>query len=173
MYSFLFLTQKACEEVQTPGCHDIVQKNLTIIPNPFGFGDTGDEVIQAYGSFEPYINDDCHTDAHRVLCSLLNPECPDVFSQEMPVISLFEYDLPCRSLCLEVGANCFSGVDGEGGGEDSAVLHLVTFWEEMCDNLPESAVTAICFTSSEKPAEEIKGIITEASIKMDFFHLEV
>ncbi|XP_072041714.1 uncharacterized protein [Amphiura filiformis] len=142
-------THLTCQEVQTTACQDIISQNLTIIPNPFGFGDTGEEVIQAYTSFEPLITASCHVDSHLVLCSLLNPECPDIFSQEMPVISLFEYDLPCRSLCLEVGAACFSGI-AEG---DSTVTHLVSFWEEMCDNLPESAETSICFLSTEKTDE--------------------
>ena len=142
----------ACEEVKTSGCLDIIKQNITIIPNPFGFGDNGEEIIQAHHSFEPLITESCHPDAHRVLCSLLNPECPDIYSQEIPVIALFEYDLPCRSLCLEVGAACFAGIDEDG---DSSVLQLVTFWEEMCDNLPESAEKAICFLSAEK--SEVQG----------------
>ncbi len=150
----------ACEEVQTTGCIDIVKQNLTIIPNPFGFGDTADEVVAVHSSYEPLVNTNCHADGERVLCSLLNPECPDILSQEIPVVSLFEYDLPCRSLCLEVGAVCFDGItDG-----DSTLTPLVQFWEEMCDTLPESAESAICFLSSEKTDTVTGEILTPAPL---------
>lgn len=92
-----------CTPVDIVECMDILPFNMSTTPNPHGLGNTAADIRNTYDMFSTHINNQCHPEGTKVLCSLLHTRCTaETFNLFMAFLETY---IPCRSLCLEVGGD--------------------------------------------------------------------
>ncbi|XP_038051955.1 neurogenic locus notch homolog protein 3-like isoform X4 [Patiria miniata] len=144
-----------CIDIPILQCCPFLPYNQTVSPNPFQLTETHDELMEFFELSYHFLTPSCHPDAQRVLCTILNPQCPEIDTTGQSgddLTTLLDFQLPCRSVCREVHDSCLSNLP-------SQLRREFEVFGNFCYSLPESKEESVCFQSSrqETPYEEPVG----------------
>ncbi|XP_022088881.1 uncharacterized protein LOC110978295 isoform X1 [Acanthaster planci] len=94
--------QTQCIDIPIPQCCPFLPYNQTVSPNPFKLTETHEELLEFFELSYHFLTPTCHPDAQRVLCTILNPQCPQLRTAGHAAgdeqASVLDFQLPCRSV---------------------------------------------------------------------------
>ncbi|XP_022088882.1 uncharacterized protein LOC110978295 isoform X2 [Acanthaster planci] len=97
-----YLCQNKCIDIPIPQCCPFLPYNQTVSPNPFKLTETHEELLEFFELSYHFLTPTCHPDAQRVLCTILNPQCPQLRTAGHAAgdeqASVLDFQLPCRSV---------------------------------------------------------------------------